>query len=54
MPKETNDAARNGKLPVGCNEDVEFSREMADEDDIEAQERAAAADRRAEAGRTHG
>ncbi len=34
------------KLPIGKNEDVEFSREAADEDDFEALERAQAADGR--------
>ncbi|MFD1953377.1 YfhD family protein [Paenibacillus thailandensis] len=36
-----------GDLPVGMEEDVEFSEEFADEDDIEAQERAAKANARA-------
>ncbi|WP_244226709.1 YfhD family protein [Paenibacillus protaetiae] len=36
-----------GDLPVGLNEDVEFSEALADEDDWEAQERAASADERA-------
>lgn len=36
------------KLPIGKNEDVEFSRELADENDLEAQARAKAADERAE------
>jgi len=36
------------QLPVGKNEDVEFSRELADEDDLEALERMHAADRRQE------
>ncbi|MFC4103995.1 YfhD family protein [Paenibacillus xanthanilyticus] len=35
-------------LPIGKNEDVEFSAELADADDLEAQKRAAAADARAE------
>jgi hypothetical protein len=34
------------ELPVDSAEDVEFSEELADRDDKEAQERAAAADRR--------
>ncbi|WP_270172314.1 YfhD family protein [Paenibacillus sp. SYP-B4298] len=37
---------RNGKLPVAAAEDVEFSAEQADAEDLEAQERAAKADRR--------
>lgn len=36
------------KRPIGKNEDVEFSRELADEDDLEALERMEAADRRQE------
>ncbi|TLS53747.1 YfhD family protein [Paenibacillus antri] len=36
------------QLPIGKNEDVEFSRELADEDDLEALERMHAADRRQE------
>jgi hypothetical protein len=36
-------------LPVGSAEDVEFADELADEDDKEAQQRAAEADRRATA-----
>jgi len=39
---------QNGKLPIGKAEDVEFSAELADQDDKEAQARAAEADRRAE------
>ena len=35
-------------LPVAKNEDVEFDGELADEDDLEALERAKAADRRQE------
>jgi|GEM_PF-1064121 len=34
-------------LPSASAEDVEFSEELADEDDLEAQQRAAEADRRA-------
>lgn len=33
-------------MPIGKNEDVEFSRELADQDDLEARERAAEADAR--------
>ncbi|MWC27526.1 YfhD family protein [Paenibacillus sp. MMS18-CY102] len=36
-----------GNLPIGENEDVEFSEEFADEADHVAQQRAAAADQRA-------
>ena len=38
----------NQKLPVAKNEDVEYSRELADADDLEAVERMEAADRRQE------
>lgn len=38
----------NGELPVAKNEDVEFSAELADEDDREAMQRAEEADQRAE------
>ncbi|MBW7454746.1 YfhD family protein [Paenibacillus sepulcri] len=37
-----------GKLPIGKNEDVEFSETLADENDKEAEQRAAEADKRAE------
>jgi hypothetical protein len=37
---------RNKKLPMVRNEDVEFSSEKADADDLEALQRAAAADNR--------
>ncbi|MBJ6363090.1 YfhD family protein [Paenibacillus sp. GCM10012307] len=36
------------KLPIGKNEDIEFSEEQADLADLKARERAAEADRRAE------
>lgn len=39
-----------GDLPIGQNEDVEFSQELADEADIKAQKRAAEADRRVKNG----
>ena len=39
---------RPSKLPIGKAEDVEFSEEVADAADKEAQARAAAADSRAE------
>ena len=42
-----NDRNRSN-LPIGKKEDVEFSEMLADEDDKRAQERAAAADARAE------
>lgn len=38
----------NRALPIARNEDVEFSEALADEDDLEAAERAKAADERAE------
>ncbi|RAP76736.1 YfhD family protein [Paenibacillus montanisoli] len=36
------------ELPIGKNEDVEFSEELADEDDKKAMQRAAEADARAQ------
>lgn len=36
------------ELPIAKNEDVEYSAELADADDLEAQQRAEAADCRAE------
>ncbi|HZG57671.1 YfhD family protein [Paenibacillus sp.] len=44
--KDANQQQAQKKLPIGMNEDVEFSRELADEDDMEALERMEAADRR--------
>ncbi|MBW5444918.1 YfhD family protein [Cohnella sp. CFH 77786] len=41
--------AVNESLPTASAEDVEFSEELADQDDREAQQRAAEADRRAAA-----
>lgn len=41
---------RSKKLPIAKNEDVEFSMELADEDDLEALERMRAADQRAQSG----
>ncbi|CDN42159.1 MULTISPECIES: YfhD family protein [Paenibacillus] len=38
----------NKDLPLGKSEDVEFSRDLADRDDLEAMQRAEEADRRAE------
>ncbi len=35
-------------MPIAKNEDVEFSRELADEEDMEAMKRMEAADRRQE------
>ncbi|RJX38260.1 YfhD family protein [Paenibacillus pinisoli] len=37
-----------GQLPIGKNEDVEFSEELADEADRKAQQRANEADQRAQ------
>jgi hypothetical protein len=45
---EQNKQTRKKKLPVTRNEDVEFSQEAADEDDLEAQHRAQLADQRNE------
>ncbi|UJF35054.1 YfhD family protein [Paenibacillus hexagrammi] len=39
---------QNNQLPVAKNEDVEFSSEIADRDDMEAVQRAHAADARQE------
>lgn len=41
-------AAEDKNLPIAKNEDVEFSRELADEDDMEAVARMEAADKRVE------
>ncbi|MFK7693506.1 YfhD family protein [Paenibacillus sp. HJGM_3] len=43
-----NDYQTGGQLPIGKNEDVEFSEALADENDREAQQRAEEADERAE------
>lgn len=40
--------SKKKKLPIAKEEDVEYSRELADKADIEAQKRAAAADKRQE------
>lgn len=40
--------SRENQLPVGRNEDVRYEQRLADADDIEAQKRADAADRRQE------
>lgn len=50
MDPNINQAAQVGtqKLLVAKNEDVEFSAELADTDDLEAQERAEQADARQE------
>jgi hypothetical protein len=45
---EEEDQQANEKLPIARNEDVEFSAEVADEDDREAMQRAEDADQRAE------
>jgi hypothetical protein len=42
MPK------KRGKLPIAKAEDVEFARELADREDMQAQHRAKAADKRQE------
>lgn len=42
------------QLPIAKNEDVEFSMEMADEEDLEALERMKAADQRAQSGQQQG
>lgn len=42
------ESCRETELPVAKNEDVEFAAELADEDDLEAQQRAEAADDRQE------
>jgi hypothetical protein len=44
MTEEAKQAKR--KLPINKNEDVEFSRELADQEDKEAQARADKADQR--------
>jgi len=43
-----NNKNQEKKLPIAKNEDVEFSMEMADQEDLEALERMKAADRRAQ------
>ncbi|SFE99949.1 YfhD-like protein [Paenibacillus catalpae] len=48
--KEYMEKVNFGDLPVGKNEDVEFSEELADEADKQAERRAAAADSRAQNG----
>lgn len=48
MKHETESANRR-KKPIGENEDVEFSPELADEDDVEALQRVEAADCRQQA-----
>lgn len=44
----TRQSQSHQKLPIAKNEDVEFSLELADEDDLEAQGRAQQADQRAQ------
>ncbi|WP_081793611.1 YfhD family protein [Paenibacillus darwinianus] len=46
--KRPDDQPARGGLPIGTNEDVEFSQGLADEDDRESQRRAEAADCRVE------
>lgn len=46
MSFEQVEANENEPFPIGKNEDVEFSEALADEDDLEAVERAEAADNR--------
>lgn len=48
MPTNELNNSEEQQLPIAKNEDVEFSAELADEDDVEAQERANAADYRQE------
>lgn len=50
MPKQTNNQFQRNQhqLPIGKNEDVEFSRDLADADDLEALERSNEADARQE------
>lgn len=43
---DTNKRGQNRKLPIGKEEDVEYDTEFADEDDLEAVERANEADAR--------
>ncbi|WP_081756610.1 YfhD family protein [Gorillibacterium massiliense] len=54
MVKKQNKTNPFKDLPVAYGEDVEFSRDAADEDDLEALERADAADHRAEEGLNRG
>ncbi|WP_081824065.1 YfhD family protein [Paenibacillus sp. UNC451MF] len=46
MPKKQQSNQQNQKLPVAKNEDVEYNAEFADEEDLEALERAEQADSR--------
>jgi hypothetical protein len=46
-PSRKRFASRTSKLPAASAEDVEYAQELADEDDLEAWERAEEADRRA-------
>lgn len=41
-----NNQAEEKELPIASNEDVEYAAELADADDVEAQERAIEADHR--------
>lgn len=46
MPRKQQSYQHNQKLPVAKNEDVEYNAEFADEEDLEAVERAEQADAR--------
>ncbi|MBB3108967.1 hypothetical protein FHS18_001019 [Paenibacillus phyllosphaerae] len=48
MTEQEKNHLNHSNLPIGKNEDVEFSEELADEADREAMKRAEAADARAE------
>lgn len=48
MAERWKKAFQKNRLPIAKNEDVEFSAELADSDDLEAEERAALADARQE------
>ncbi|MCS7458506.1 YfhD family protein [Paenibacillus doosanensis] len=46
MPQSNEDYKQNQKLPIAKNEDVEYDAEFADEEDMEAGQRAEQADAR--------
>ncbi len=48
MAERWKKAFQKNRLPIAKNEDIEFSAELADSDDLEAEERAALADARQE------
>jgi hypothetical protein len=48
MARKNREKARQNQLPVAKSEDVEYSEELADAEDIEAGQRAEAADQRQE------